>query len=113
MVALNGIAFEAVPVPLNVPVVATGPVHVTGIDTLLARAAAPVTSPVAVSIPDIDAAGALAVALLLAVLVDDAHAATPAASRAVAPSDVSVLMAFVWPGFLVFIVSPRSDVLRA
>jgi hypothetical protein len=80
----------------------------------LATAAAPVTSPVPVSIPDIDAADALVVALLLLALVaGDAHAATPAASSAVAPSDVSVPMVLVWPGFPGFIVSPRNGVLRA
>jgi hypothetical protein len=61
--------------------------------------------------PDIDAAGALVVALLLLVLVDDPHAATPAASNATAPSDVSVLL-IPGPGFGVFTLSPRSGVLR-
>lgn len=77
-----------VPLPLgtvNVPVVATTPVSLTGITVVFAIAAAPVTCPVMVSVPDMGVADLVAdlEAVAAVLLLDDEHAPTaPTSARA-------------------------------
>jgi hypothetical protein len=74
-------------------VVFTTPASFSGIVVELAAAAAPVTCPVRVSVPDIGAVVALAlVLLLLALLPDDEHAPSPAASAMAPVRAASFLM---------------------